>query len=64
MYAIRIFIWSHHYWGTPFSGLRDWGNDALADEEVDLVLKLVPVGEHDCSRSSDAEWSGVGCYVR
>ena len=55
--AIGIFLWRHHYWGAPFSGLRNWGDDALADEEVDLV---VPIGERDCSRSSDAEWSGVG----
>ena len=58
--AIGIFLWRHHYWGTPFSGHRNWGDDTLADEEINLVLKLVPVGERDCSRSSDAEWSGVG----
>ena len=58
--AIGIFLWRHHYWGAPFSGLRNWGDDALADEKVDLALKLVPVGVRDCSRSSDAEWSGVG----
>ena len=30
--AIGIFVWRHHYWGAPFSGLRNWGDDTLADE--------------------------------
>ena len=51
IYTISVLFWSNDNWGTPFCGLSDWGDDALALKQLQLSLEFVPICEGDCKTS-------------
>ena len=54
--GIRVFLWCHNHWGAPFGGFCDRSDYALVYEQVDLILKLIPIAKGDGTWGSDAEW--------